>query len=95
MSLTQANPCSATPMPEKAILEQCFSHFYQMSCLASLLLRLIRSPYRYRINGMGMKTMDKNPSKLLAQSTPKRRYMAFANSGKAAPNADLTRSLPA
>lgn len=65
------------------------------SCLAILLLPLIRSPYTYNTNGTGINATVKNPNRLLAHPTPRRAYMAFANSGNAAPNDDRTRSLPA
>ena len=46
-------------------------------------------------NGMGMKAMEIKASVLLAQSTPKSVYIAFAKRGKPAPKADLIKSLPA
>jgi hypothetical protein len=42
-----------------------------------------------------MKEIEKKPSRPLAQSAPNFLYNAFADSGNAGPNADLTRPLPA
>jgi hypothetical protein len=44
---------------------------------------------------MGIKAIDKNPSRLLPQAIPRREYIAFAKSGNAAPKDDLTRSFDA
>jgi hypothetical protein len=44
---------------------------------------------------MGMKTIDRNPKMELAQPIPSFLYIAEANEGKPAPNADLIRSFPA
>ena len=67
-----------------------------MSFLAILLWLTRRVlPYLYKTKGIGMKSIARKPSKLLAQSTPNLRYIAEAKRGKPAPNILRNKSFPA
>jgi len=61
----------------------------------TLVMDWIRRLTLYSTKGIGMNAIAKKPSNEEAQPTPSLVYMADANSGNPAPNADLKRSLPA
>jgi len=55
----------------------------------------MRSPYLYSRMGMGTNAQARSASRVLAQPTPRLRYVAPAKSGNAAPKMERIKSLPA
>ena len=68
---------------------------YSKSWRASLLAIRIRSPYLYSRIGMGTNAQARSASRVLAQPTPRLRYVAPAKSGNPAPNMERMKSFPA
>jgi len=71
------------------------SQVYSKSWRASLLAIRIRSPYLYSRIGIGTNAQARSASIVLAQPTPRLRYVAPANRGNPAPNMERIKSFPA